>query len=307
MAQAADPSRPLRRREQLARWLLAGIACLPLSTFRAMGWVLGRALWLLARERRHIAIVNLRLCFPQHTEAWRRQVVRRHLVVFAQCLLDRIWLWHASQATLASRFEVVGDVSRVRDAPGQVVFAPHFEGMDAGGLWMSHLTQRPWRCMYSVQRHAGMERWVFDGRSRFHVRPVPRGLGIKPLLRGLMAGEVLHLSPDMDLGKRDAVMVPFFAHPHTATVTSLSRLAAIAGVPVCSLVTVLTPGGYRIALGADWPAYPSGDDMADARAMNSHLERWIVQYPEHYHWTHRRFKSQPDGVPSWYKAAYKVN
>jgi KDO2-lipid IV(A) lauroyltransferase len=302
MAQAADPTQPLTFFERAARVLLAALARLPLGVFRALGWFLGHALFAFAAKRRQIALVNLRLCFPHQTEPWRRQLVRRHMVVFAQCLFDRVWLWHAPVPVLAKRFVVCGDVSRLANRVPRVIFAPHFEGMDAGGLWMSHLTQRQWYFMYSVQLHAGMERWVFDGRSRFNVKPVPRDDGIKPLLRGLKAGEILHFSPDMDLGRRDAVFVPFFAHHDTATVTSMSRLASLAQAPVCGLVTQLTPRGYRVTLTPDWEGYPSGDDVADARMMNSQLEAWILQHPEQYHWTHRRFKSRPDGYASVYDA-----
>lgn len=302
MAQAANPSQPLTFFERAARRFLAALARLPLGVFRGLGWVLGQVLYAFAAQRRHIAMVNLRLCFPQQTDAWRRQMVRHNMVVFAQCLLDRVWLWHAPVPVLARRFEVDADLSRLADTVPRVIFVPHFEGMDAGGLWMSHLTQRKWFFMYSVQRHAGMERWVFDGRSRFNVFPIPRSEGIKPLLRGLKEGGLLHFSPDMDLGHRDAVFVPFFAHAHTATVTSMSRLASLAKAPVCALVTTLTPSGYRVTLTPDWQNYPSGDDTADAHLMNRQLEAWIVSQPEQYHWTHRRFKSQPEGHVNVYNA-----
>ena len=300
MYQAADPSRSLTVAERAARGVLGVLSRLPLGVFRAVGWLLGQCLFALAHERRHIALVNLRLCFPQQTEAWRRQLVRRHMVVFAQCLLDRVWLWHAPVSVLARRFEVDADLSRLANLEPRVIFVPHFEGMDAGGLWLSHLTRRKWFFIYSVQRHAGLERWVFDGRSRFHVFPIPRALGIKPVLRGLKEGGLLHFSPDMDLGHRDAVFVPFFAHAQTATVTSMGRLATLANAPVCGVITQLTPSGYRVTLTPDWADYPSGDDEADACEMNRRLEAWIEQHPEQYHWTHRRFKSRPDHGPSPY-------
>jgi len=302
MAQAADPTQPLTFSERAARVLLAALARLPLWVFRALGWLLGQALYAFAAERRQIALVNLRLCFPHQNEKWRRQLVRRHMVVFAQCLLDRVWLWHAPVPVLARRFEMNGDLARLSDTDSRIIFTPHFEGMDAGGLWMSYLVHRRWLTMYSIQRNIAMERWVFDGRSRFGSEPVSRRKGLKPLIRGLMNGALLIFLPDMDLGKRDAVFVPFFAHQHTATVTSMSRLANLAQAPVCGLVTQLTSTGYRVTLTSDWVGYPSGDDAADARMMNSQLEAWILQHPDQYHWTHRRFKSQPDGHASVYES-----
>ena len=44
---------------------------LPLSLLAPMGRGLGRILFLLSRERRHVVRTNLALCFPQWTEAER--------------------------------------------------------------------------------------------------------------------------------------------------------------------------------------------------------------------------------------------
>jgi KDO2-lipid IV(A) lauroyltransferase len=301
MAEAADPNRPLTPVELAVRTLLGLAARLPLWVFRGLGWVLGQSLYLLAVRRRHIALTNIELCFPDWSAERRRQTVQQHFVVLGQTLWDRIWLWHGPVAVLERRLRVVGDIQRLHEPGPRVVFVPHFEGLDVGGLWMSHLTQRDWYFLYVPQQYRALERWFYDGRTRFGLHPVPRVLGIKPVVKALREGGVLHFSPDMDLGRKDAVFVPFFAHPHTATLTSLGRLASLANAPVCGLVTQLTAQGYNITLTEDWASYPSGDDVADAREMNRRLESWIVQHPEQYHWTHRRFKSQPEGVSSPYQ------
>jgi KDO2-lipid IV(A) lauroyltransferase len=301
MAEPADPSRPLTVAERAARAVLALVARLPLWVFRVLGWLLGQALYLLALRRRHIALTNLALCFPDWSAERRRQIVQQHFVVLGQTLWDRIWLWHAPVALLERRLCVQGDIQRLNQPGPRVVFVPHFEGLDVGGLWMSHLTQRDWYFLYVPQQFQALERWFYDGRTRFGLHPVPRRLGIKPVFKALRDGGVLHFSPDMDLGRKDAVFVPFFAHSQTATVTSLGRLASMTSAPVCGLVTQLTSQGYTITLTEDWASYPTGDDEADAREMNRRLESWIVQHPEQYHWTHRRFKSQPEGVSSPYQ------
>ena len=60
----------------IARW--------PLPVVRALGAGLGAVLWLGARSRRHIADVNLRLCFPEWDEAQRRRMVWRHFIAFGR-------------------------------------------------------------------------------------------------------------------------------------------------------------------------------------------------------------------------------
>ena len=45
------------------------LARLPLPVLRALGAVTGRVLYATARKRRHIALVNLRLCYPDWSDA----------------------------------------------------------------------------------------------------------------------------------------------------------------------------------------------------------------------------------------------
>ena len=81
----------------LARLALAFVrllAPLPLPLLRALGWVLGFVLYLLAVPRRRVAMKNLQLCFPSLSVAQRRTLARQVFVRFAQAWLDRAWLWH---------------------------------------------------------------------------------------------------------------------------------------------------------------------------------------------------------------------
>jgi Kdo2-lipid IVA lauroyltransferase/acyltransferase len=295
-----DTLRDLSWKERLARWWLEQAARLPLGVFRGLGWVAGHLLYGLAHRRRGIVLCNLALCFPQWTARQRHAVARRNMVYFMQTLLDRVWLWHAPVATLERRIRWTGDLSVFDGERPVVVFAPHFMGLDVGGFWLSHLTQRKWSFIYVPQKSPGMDRWVNDGRTRFGNLPIPRKQGIMPILRHLRAGGVLHLSPDMDLGRKNAVFVPFFGR-QAATITSLGRLSALAHAPVFSLLTRVTPTGYTVELSPPWPDFPTGDDTTDALTMNRRLQDCVLGMVDQYHWPHRRFKSRPPGEANPYR------
>jgi lauroyl/myristoyl acyltransferase len=84
----------------MARW--------PLTLLRALGWVFGHLLYVLAHSRRRVVQTNLALCFPELSQAQRTQLARRTFVCFAQTFLDRSWLWHAPPALLEKRLRLHG-------------------------------------------------------------------------------------------------------------------------------------------------------------------------------------------------------
>ena len=81
-------------------WLLHW---LPLPWLRGLGWLIGQLLHAFGHERRTVALTNLRLCFPELSEAERAGIARRHFVAFARAFLDRSLGWWASPARCGVR------------------------------------------------------------------------------------------------------------------------------------------------------------------------------------------------------------
>ena len=281
-------------------WLMRALAPLPLPWLRALGDVLGRLLFALARRRRHIALVNLRLAFPAWSEAERMDVARRSFIAFAQSFIDRAWVWHAPDAVVRQRIRLTGAVDELRRPEAAVLFAPHFYGMDAGGAAIMQQAVARGGSIYSPQSGAATDAWVRAGRERFgDVVLINRRDGVKPVIKSLREGRYLYLLPDMDLGPEESVFVPFFGVP-AATVPSLPRLARLGRARVVPAVTRMTPGGYEVQVHPAWSGYPGDDPVADTALMNRRLEDWIRTMPEQYYWVHKRFKTRPAGEPSVY-------
>jgi KDO2-lipid IV(A) lauroyltransferase len=274
---------------------------LPLPWLRGVGWAVGRLLFVLARRRRRIAEVNLARCFPEQSEAQRRQWVQRHFVLFAQAWLDRSWLWEGRPEVVLQRVRLTGQVQELDSTVPTLLFAPHFVGMDAGWIALTAHVPRRFCGLYARQRNAVLDRWMADGRSRFgepHI--VAKSAGLKALVTALRAGEPLYLLPDMDYGPRDSVFVPFYGI-EAATVPSLSRFARMGGARVLPIVSRLTPDGYEVMVLPPWEGFPSDDVLADTARMNRELETWIDAVPDQYYWVHKRFKTRPNGETPFYR------
>ncbi len=287
----------------MARLLIAFMRFLawwPLPVLRALGAALGLLLYALAHERRRVADINLALCFPQWRAAHRRQVLRRHFVCVMQSLLDRAWLWHAPVSVLRRRLQVTGDVQALQQAGGVVMFAPHFVGLDAGGVALTVVLGQPMASIYVPQRGQALDDWVRNGRNRNGLnRLYERHEGVKAILAGLRQGDKLYLLPDMDFGAAESVFVNFFGVP-AATLPSLSRFARLGRARVVSGATRMTRSGYCIDIGQPWANFPSEDVMADTQRMNDHLQTLVQSMPEQYYWVHKRFKTRPAGSPAVY-------
>jgi KDO2-lipid IV(A) lauroyltransferase len=272
----------------------------PLSWVRALGWVLGHVLYVLAHSRRHIVQVNLRLCFPDLSDSERQRMARRHMVGVMQSLLDRSWLWHGSPAQLRRRLQLVGDVSPLQGDSAVVMLAPHFVGLDAGGTALTMLGGVHMASIYVPQSHQVLDDWVRDGRNRSGaVALYYRHGGVKPIVSGLREGDKLYLLPDMDFGRQESLFVPFFGM-QAATVPSLSRFSRLGRAQVVTVATRMTRAGYRTEIGPVWSNFPTADVQADTERMNRELEALIATMPEQYYWVHKRFKTRPEGEPSVY-------
>ena len=277
------------------------IAPLPLPAIRALGWCLGSVLVWLARSRRRVALTNLSLCFPHWSAQQREQCVRAHFVVFCQAWLDRSWLWHGSERTVRRRLHLDGAVESLRTAKAQVLFAPHFVGLDAGWAALNLYFDRPFATIYMRQYKPALDAWLAAGRQRFGApMQFPRNEGVRQIARGLGEGAALYLLPDLDYGPLVSEFVPYFGVP-AATTTSLSRFARVARAPVQTVITRMTPLGYTVSVGERWQDYPTADAVADTARMNRVLEGLIGDNVTQYLWTHRRFKTRPPGQASLYR------
>ena len=280
--------------------LMGVLAHLPLPLLRGLGWLLGQVLYLLAAPRRKIALRNLQLCFPDATPAQRRAWARETFVVFCQTWLDRSWLWSAPRALVEQRVTLQGALHELDGDTPTIIFAPHFYGMDAGGLALPLHTKRAFTSIFSTHPNPTIDRWFMQGRQRFgDVRMLNRDDGVKPILNSLRQGGLLYLLPDMDFGPNESIFVPYYG-VQTATVPSLSRFARLGRAKVVGMVTRLTPSGYVAEITPAWEHFPTGDVEADTARMNQELERYIAPTPGQYYWVHKRFKTRPPGEASVY-------
>jgi KDO2-lipid IV(A) lauroyltransferase len=281
-------------------FLLRLIGMLPLPVVRAIGLSCGSLAFLLAGSRRRVTLINLRMCFPDWDESRRRKVARAHFRYFLASFLERFIVWYTSPARMRRLVELRG-MENLQPLLGRpiILLAPHFVGIDAGGIRLQ--MEIGGASMYANQKSQVLTEAMTRGRSRLGgAQMLLRNDGLRPALRLIREGVPFYFLPDMDLGPRDALFVPFFGVP-AATVPSLAGLARLTGAVVIPVVTRMTSRGYVAQIHPAWADFPEDDPLAATRRMNAFIEQCVLQMPEQYLWSHKRFKTRPAGEPDPYR------
>ena len=283
--------------------LLRALQHLPLAVQAALGVALGRALYVLARPRRRVALRNLALCLPELDVAQREAIARENFEWIARSFIERGMLWYAPAERLKSLMQVEGDVGYAEREPAPVMWlVPHFVGLDVAGSTTQLFQSRPVCSVYQKQSNPVFDAAILAGRIRFGNGAIySRHEKALPLIRAIRRGWAFFNLPDMDFGPGEAAFVPFFGVP-AATLLAPSKMARSLGMKVQPVVAEILPGGagYRIRYLDPWPDFPTDDPVADARRMNAWIETEVRRNPSQYLWVHRRFKTRPPGEPSLY-------
>ncbi len=293
----------------MARLLLAFIWLLhwlPLPVMAALGNGLGRVLYRLAGSRRKVALRNLELCFPSKSPAEREALAKEHFKWLTRSILERSYLWYASEARVKRMIHIEGDLhlaERLQQEGRPIMWlCPHFVGLDVAGAAILICQKRPGASIYQAQSNPVMDAAMKRGRLRYGDAEIfPRSDSVKPLFRAVKQGRGFFNLPDMDFGEKDAAFVPFFGVP-AATLLAPSRLAKTLNMVVQPVIAELLPGGrgYRVHFMDPLPDFPTDDALADTAALNRWIETQIARWPAQYLWVHKRFKTRPAGQPSLY-------
>jgi len=288
----------------LALNLLRLFAFLPYTLTIDVGYGLG---WLAAHipnERARVVKTNLRLCFPNLSKDEIEALALEHWKLFGRSVMERsrIWLGSGKQIT---DIVAINSAITLGDRKPRLLINPHFVGLEGGFMALSVLaSQHGWprgAGLYQNMKNPFFNQKMIEWRNRFGGKSIERQSRLRDLIREIQTGNFIFIAPDIDLGPRDSVFVPFFGI-QTNTITSVSRLARLSGAEVCLMSTTLNPDRMRYTcnISAPLPNFPTDDVKADTARLNQYIEDLVRERPAEYYWVHKRFKHRPPGEPSLY-------
>jgi KDO2-lipid IV(A) lauroyltransferase len=279
------------------------IAMLPFKWQLAIGKQIGNLLRHIARSRRRIAEINIRLCFPTLNQSDQTALLKAHFAALGTGLCETAMAWWATDKKLRALTEIEG-VEHLKRAVGcssngVILLTGHFTTMELAARFITWY--QPFHAMYRSHKNQLYESFMYSKRwDRSKLPPLPHK-DVRGLLRALREGQTVWYAPDQDHGLRNSIFTSFYGVT-ACTVTATSRLAKMSGAAVVPYFPMRLPGeiGYKVIILPALTYFPSNDIKADTRRINEMLENYICQTPEQYLWVHRRFKTQPCGCPNLY-------
>lgn len=280
----------------LAFVLAAAIVRLPYQIQIRIGAGLGRLAYTFAAKRKHIAKVNLQLCFPDFSEQEVTSLLEKTFRSTGIGLIETANSWLKKTSSFEDNFEIIG-LEHLKGAmannAGVLLVGMHSSTLDLCGAVLSNHVG--FDVMYRRNKNLLIESIMTKSREKNYPNAIQRD-DIRTVLKNLKKGHAVWYGPDQDYGRKHSVFVPFF-NIETATITATARFARISGAQVISFTHYRRDddSGYVIELSKPLENYPSGDEILDATRINALIEKAILKAPDQYWWIHRRFKTRPIG------------
>ncbi len=285
--------------------LAGALARLPRERALRVARGLGRG-WARSRgPRTGDALRNLRIAFPEWSEAERRALLERAFANMAAGAVEFATMMRLDPETRRGLADVEGlenlEAAIAASPTGAVVVLTAHYG--AWELLVSIMASHgfPIAVVHRARDNPLFDRMLGLWRESSGVELLPRGSAARAALRALRQGRHLAMTLDQDCPRSEGVFVPFFGRL-ACTRDGPARVAMHARAPVVPIFIERIGEGlrHRVRIEPALELAPAGDDRAAAvrenvRRMVAVVEDAIRRAPDHWVWIHRRWRTQPIG------------
>ncbi len=286
-------------------WITFGLlrlaTLLPYASHISLGRFLGRLIHRMAGSKESIVDTNLQLCFPQKSIDERNHIKNETYENYGISLLELAMCWWWKAERLKPLVEVRGlehVENCLKNKQAVILLSGHFTSLEIGARLLA--LYLPFQVMYRTQNNPFFDSLLYTKRKSYLVDVISRK-NTRRILMGIRSLIPTWYAPDQNFARERNVFAPFFGIP-TATITASTRLAESGKAAVLPYYPERKSdgSGYILWIKPPLDDFPSGDEVADATAINAAIEQFVIQNPDQYMWMHPRFKTRPAGDPDIY-------
>ena len=277
-------------------FFLFPITKLPISVTHKLGDMLGFIFFLLSKERKKIALINLKLCFPKLEEQEINNLVKENFKNIGKGILEMGIAWWSNQTRLQNLITNYSNkeflVEPSKNNKGLLVLIKHSTHLELDLRLIASVCEMGG--MYKSQKNLVINYFMRKSRNSYLRGVVSNSQSRKGIL-WIKRGLKFFYAADQDYGNKVSEYVPFFGH-EAATVKLPGDLAA-RGLKIIFADVKRNKFGYAIYLHKFEQPSSRKEFLIQ---MNEYYEKVISEAPEEYLWVHRRFKNRPEGEENFY-------
>ncbi len=275
-----------------------------LTTQMRIGRMLGRLFYYLPNKRKSIARTNIEICFPQHSKAQAKKLLKQNLLSTGQGVVEMMAALWTAEEKVQTRFDVIGLehlLEVLQSGQGCLMLSCHTTSIEWGIRGLNHQLKqlkRPVGHMLARQHNNKLlEAHLEQARLAFVEKLIDKK-NVRSLLASIKSGHPVYYAPDQNFSYQ-VKFTDFFGRP-AATTTGTHKLAQ-KGVKIIPWFCFRTgPCQWRIDILPEMQQLARLNEAEASAHINQLFEQQIKQHPEQYLWVHRRFKNQPEGLQNPY-------
>lgn len=242
-----------------------------------------------------IISLNIQIAFPDMDQQQRQQLTKKAIRNELTSYFEFLSIWGASNQKNIQRIQKIHGEHYFHDAllekKGLVLVIPHFGTWEVMNSWLSQYTQMT--ILYKPVKNPDADQFVRDARSREQAHLVPTDeSGVRQIFKALKQGGTTAILPD-HTPDHGGDMVDYFGIPLASSSLSAKLIQKTKAKALLIYTMRNDQDGFDMYIEQINPQIYEGPAENGTRIIHQSLEQLIQRYPEHYHWSYKRFRANP--------------
>ena len=254
------------------------------------GMLLGNILLIIPFKRNKFSKANIELCFPDKSEAERKKIYRRNILLSGRILSDNgiAWFWSDKRIKKNIKYEINGLSQLLTEQSsnkGILLFFKHSLHLELDTRILGMHAE-----IYGIERKHNSKYFQSiqkRGRLKSMIDVVDRKNTFK-FMKWLKNGKTVLYAPDQDYGLDKSKVIKFFGHP-AATVSAPYKIIQKTKCKTFFLNSYIKDN--KLFLDIEKFNSNNVEEISYLNNLNKYIENKIKLNPDEYLWQHRRFKS----------------
>ncbi|MCU4377090.1 lysophospholipid acyltransferase family protein [Acinetobacter haemolyticus] len=243
-----------------------------------------------------IISLNIQIAFPNMDQQQRQQLTKKAIQNELTSYFEFLSIWGASNQRNIQRIQNVYGEQYLHEAlaekKGIVLIVPHFGTWEVMNAWLSQYTEMT--ILYKPVKNPDADRFVREARSREQAHLVPTDeSGVRQIFKALKQGGTTAILPD-HTPDHGGEMINYFGIPLASSSLSAKLIQKTKAKALLIYTMRNDQDGFDMYIEPIDPQIYQGSAEDGTLIIHQTLEQLIKRYPDHYHWSYKRFSANKE-------------